>query len=92
MIISWKNNKLQKFFKKGVKKGIDAKYAKEIKYLLTQLDKAECPNNMDIMGYDFHALKGDKAGLYAVKVSANYRLTFGFHETNVVEVNLEDYH
>jgi proteic killer suppression protein len=92
MIINWKSKKLQRFFYKGIQKGIDAKLVNKLLYLLTQLDKAECPNDINIVGYDFHALKGNKTGLYAIKVTANYRLIFGFNGTNVISVDYEDYH
>jgi proteic killer suppression protein len=92
MIINWKSKKLQRFFYKGIPKGIDTKYVNKILYLLTQLNNAECPGDMNIVGYDFHALKGNKSGLYAIKVTANYRLVFGLKGTNVIDLDYEDYH
>lgn len=47
---------------------------------------------MDIPGYKFHALKGGRQGMYAINVSANWRLTFRFEDEDAVDVNLEDYH
>lgn len=47
---------------------------------------------MNIVGYDFHALKRNKSGLYVIKVTANYRLVFGFKGTNVIDLDYEDYH
>jgi proteic killer suppression protein len=31
---------------------------------------------LDIPGFDFHELKGDRKGTFAVKVTANWRVTF----------------
>ena len=67
-------------------------YVNKLLYLLTQLNNAECHGDMNIVGYDFHALKGNKSGLYAIKVTANYRLVFGFEGTNVIHLDYEDYH
>ncbi len=39
-----------------------------------------------------HALKGDRAGRYAVRLTANWRLTFGWAEDSAVDVDIEDYH
>jgi proteic killer suppression protein len=47
---------------------------------------------MNLPGYRFHALKGDRAGTYAVAVSGNWRITFSFEGGDAYRVNLEDYH
>ena len=47
---------------------------------------------MDLPGYKFHPLKGDRKGAYAVSVTGNWRITFEFDGQDAVNVNLEDYH
>lgn len=47
---------------------------------------------MNLPGFGFHPLRGNRKGTYAVDVSGNYRLTFRFEGENVVDVDLEDYH
>ncbi len=47
---------------------------------------------MALPGYAFHPLKGDRKGTYAVSVSGNWRITFGFANGDATGVNLEDYH
>ena len=47
---------------------------------------------MDLPGYRFHPLKGERAGEYAVSVSGNLRLTFCFDAEDAIDVSLEDYH
>jgi proteic killer suppression protein len=47
---------------------------------------------MNLPGYKFHGLKGDRKGVYAVSVSGNWRVTFQFEAGDAVYVNLEDYH
>ena len=47
---------------------------------------------MNIPGYSFHALKGSRGGQYAVTVSGNWRMTFGFRNGEAIDVNIEDYH
>lgn len=42
--------------------------------------------------YDFHPLKGDLRGFYAVKVSGNWRIIFRFEGENAVDVDYLDYH
>ena len=47
---------------------------------------------MDLPGYRFHGLKGNRKGYYAVYVSGNWRLTFRFDGDSAIDVGLEDYH
>jgi proteic killer suppression protein len=73
-------------------KGIPAQYASKIERILDRLDAAKEPEDMDLPGYKFHPLKGDRMGAYAVFVNANWRITFEFDGQDAVNVNLEDYH
>lgn len=47
---------------------------------------------MNVPGFRFHPLKGERKGSYAVSVSGNWRITFKFDGENAVDVDLEDYH
>ena len=47
---------------------------------------------MDLPGYKFHPLKGDRKGVFTVSVSGNWRMTFEFEGQDAINVNLEDYH
>jgi proteic killer suppression protein len=47
---------------------------------------------MNLPGYKFHELKGKRKGVYAVSVSGNWRVSFEFKDSDVINVNLEDYH
>ena len=41
--------------------------------MLDRLDAAARPEDMNLPGWRFHALKGDRAGEYSVTVSGNPR-------------------
>lgn len=47
---------------------------------------------MDLPGFRLHALAGSLRGHYAVRVSANWRVTFRFEDGHAVDVNYIDYH
>ena len=47
---------------------------------------------MNYPGSYFHSLKGGKASRYAVRLTANYRVTFRWNEDSAVDVDIEDYH
>ena len=40
----------------------------------------------------FHRLTGNQAGRYSVRVTGNWRVTFGWDKDEATDVDLEDYH
>lgn len=92
MIETFKHKGLERFFTESDKRAIPAQSAARIVRMLDRLDASIRAEDMDIPGYKFHALKGDRAGEYAVSVTGNLRITFAFDGQNAVAVNLEDYH
>jgi len=49
-------------------------------------------DDMDKPGYRLHALKGQKRHHWAITVSGNWRMVFGFEDGNAYVVSYEDYH
>jgi toxin HigB-1 len=92
VIRSFRHKGLERFFTKSERKGIDASQADRIRRILDRLDAAIRPEDMNLPGYRFHGLKGDRKGEYAVSVSGNWRITFRFEAGDAVYVNWEDYH
>ena len=92
MIRTFKHRGLERFFTKGDHRGILAKSDVRIEHLLDRLDTAVNPQDMNIPGFKFHGLTGDRKGTYSVTVTGNWRITFRFDGGDAVDVNLEDYH
>jgi len=92
MITSFKHKGLELFFTKGSYKGIPAQYGARIERMLDRLDASKQANDMDLPGYRFHALRGERKAEFAVSVTGNWRVTFEFDGENAIHVNLEDYH
>lgn len=92
MIKTWRHKGIKRLFETGSTAGIQAKHAEDLKQLLFQLANAIKPEDMNTPGNDFHKLSGNLKGYYAVKVSKNWRLMFGFQEQDAVDVDLIDYH
>ena len=63
-----------------------------IERMLDRLDASIRPGDMNVPGWQLHPLHGDRKGRWAVSVSGNLRLTFGFDGENAVDIDLEDYH
>lgn len=91
MIRSFRHKGLERYFTKTERKGIDAKHEARIRRILDRLDAATKAEDMNLPGYRFHGLKGDRKGTYAVSVSGNWRITFRFDGANAIDVTLEDY-
>ena len=59
---------------------------------LDRLDSAVKAEDMNLPGFRFHRLKGDRADTYSVRVSGNLRITFDFEGEDATGVDVEDYH
>ena len=92
MIANFKHRGLERFFKRSDYRAIPAQHAARIERILDRLDSATRPEDMNLPGYRFHALKGERKMEFAVTVSGNWRITLGFEGENAIDVNLEDYH
>lgn len=92
MIRSFRNKTLQRFFETGNPRGLSVHDASRLSRVLRALDVAVRPEDMDIPGYRFHGLIGRDKGRYSVRITGNWRLTFGWADEDAVEVDLEDYH
>jgi len=60
--------------------------------ILTALDRSTGPEGMSLPGFRMHSLRGRLRDRYAVSVSANWRVTFGFEGGHAVDVDYVDYH
>jgi proteic killer suppression protein len=92
MIVSFAHKGLERFYRSGSKAGIQAKHAKRLRLILSNLDQAESPDDMDLPGLVLHELKGKQKGIWAVRVSGNWRVTFRFKGRDAEIVDYEDYH
>jgi len=92
MIVSFLHGGLEKFFSDGIKRGIQPKHADKLADILDRLDAADEIRDMSYPGSDLHLLEPKKDGRWAVKVSANWRITFCFREGDAYDVDYEDYH
>lgn len=92
MIRSFRSRALKHFAETGDAKRLSVPNVERVVRILSALDAATLPQQMDIPGLRFHALKGDQKGRFAVNASGNWRVTFGWSGDDAIEVDLEDYH
>lgn len=92
MIKTFKHAGLEQFFLKGTKAGIQAKHAERLRLILARLHAATSPQDMNLPGLNLHELKGDRKGIWTVRVSGNWRVTFVFRGRDAEAVDYADYH
>jgi toxin HigB-1 len=59
---------------------------------LEALNEARRPEDMNVPGFNFHPLKGDRTPRYSVHVSGPWCITFEFFEGDAYRVDFEQYH
>lgn len=92
MIRSFRSKALQRFSDKGDVSKLSVQNHARVRRILSLLDAASAPEQMNIPGFNFHGLVGQDAGRYSVWVSGNWRITFAFEGQDAVLIDLEDYH
>ncbi len=92
MIMSFKHKGLKDYFETGSKKGIQPDHAGRLKLILDLLNAAEQIDDMNFPGSDLHPLEPKQAGVWAVKVSKNWRVTFILEQGEARQVDYLDYH
>lgn len=92
LIKTFKHGGLKQYFERGNTRGIPADMLKRIRVRLNALDRARDLRDVNLPGFGFHPLRGDRRGEYAISVTGNSRMTFRFEDGDVLDLNLEDYH
>ena len=92
MIISFLHKGLERFYRTGKTSGIQTKHTAKLHLILTHLDEARQPDDMNLPGFRLHPLKGGRKGVWSVTVNGNWRITFRFNGINAEIVSYEDYH
>jgi proteic killer suppression protein len=92
VIASFRSRALKRYWEKGETRRLPAQSLVRIAMILDRLDAAVEPTDLDLPGLGFHPLKGQRKGEFALLVTRNWRITFGWADGDAVDVDLEDYH
>lgn len=92
MIKSIKHKGLRAYWTKGTAKGLNADWVQKINRIMAALEAAEEASDMDYPGSFFHALTGNRHGQYSVRLTGNFRVSFGWDAGAATQVDIEDYH
>ena len=92
MIRTFRSKALADLWARGRTAKIDAKMRKRILIRLDRLNAASAPAQMNLPGFDFHALKGFVSIRYSVHVNGPWCITFEFDAGDALRVDFEQYH
>ena len=91
MIRSFRHKGLEEIYLNGKTCRIGADRIRKCARILQLLEGAGLPEDMNIAGFRFHGLQGNPKR-WSVRVTGNYRITFGWSGENALDVDFEDYH
>ena len=92
MIKKIKHKGLKRLYERGEPQGVQPNHVDDLRDILAALDAATKPSDMDLPGFDFHGLKGDKKGFSSVHVNGNWVVIFTFDGEDAHLVDYLDYH
>ena len=92
MIRTFRSKGLKRFAERGEPSKLSIPNVDRVRRILARLNASVRPDDMNLPGYRFHALRGSERGRYGVDASGNWRITFGWDGEDAVDVDLEDYH
>ena len=92
MIESIRHKGLRLFWERNNASKLPAAHVGKIRLILTLLNSVKSVEDANFPGSALHALRGEYAGFWAVKVTGNYRIIFRIENENVHDVDYLDYH
>jgi len=92
MIVSFRHKGLKRLYEQDDARGIRADLAPRVRVILNQLDQAQTIDDMSMISFRLHPLKGELKGFWSVTVRANWRIIFRLENGDASDVGLIDYH
>ena len=91
MIKSFKHKGLKLFFENNDSSRLQPHHIEKIRRILYRLDEANSVEEVNIVGWGLHQLKGELKNHWSIKVNGNYRITFRL-SGDVFDIDYIDYH
>jgi toxin HigB-1 len=92
VIRNFKSKALADLWEKGRTAKIDSRMHDRVLRRLDRLDASTRPEEMNLLGFDFHPLKGFTPTRYTVHVNGPWCITFEFQAGDAFRVDFEQYH
>ncbi|MGN6583264.1 MAG: type II toxin-antitoxin system RelE/ParE family toxin [Rhizobiaceae bacterium] len=87
-----RSRSLKRFWEKSDGRGLNPQHVRKVERILTLLEGALSPMDMNQPGFDFHKLSGENPPRWSVHVNGNWCVTFSFDGEDATNIDYEDYH
>lgn len=92
-IVSFRNRELERLWRHDEARGVARQHERKLRAMLTAIGEAENITELStVPGWRLHQLKGNRRGIWSLRLTHNQRLTFRVEGSTVSEVDVEDYH
>ena len=91
MIKTYASKALEAFAREGDNSKLPIQNYKKASRVLSTLDAAAMPEDMQLPGFRFHGLD-TMPKRYAVDASGNYQISWAWDNGHAVDVDIEDFH
>jgi proteic killer suppression protein len=92
VIKTFKSKALDRFWLRNQPGALAPDHRRKVFRILSALEQAVDASDMDIPGYRLHALSGNLAEFWSVRVNANWRIIYRLELGDVFDVDLVYYH
>jgi proteic killer suppression protein len=92
MIKNFKHKGLRQLYEDDSRKGVNPEHVRKLRQILAVLEVAYTVDALRLPAFDLHSLKGDRKGIWSVRVQGNWRMTFRFENGEASDIDYEDYH
>ena len=92
MIRTIRSKALRKLAEKNDASGLPPPFVPKIKRVLSVLHGADKIEDMNVLGFDNHALSHDHAGFWSITVTRNFRIIYRMEDGDIYDVDYLDYH
>ena len=92
MIEGFKHKGLRNLFEQDDARRVKADQVDRLRLILSALEQSSDARDMNQPKFRLHPLKGSRKGVWAVTVTANWRVTFRSEGGDAYDVDWEDYH
>ena len=92
MIKSWKNSATRQFAETGKSRFPGMDVAKALNRIMILRNVKKLDDIPPLNAYALHKLSGNRKDQWAMTINGRWRMVFEFHDGNVYNVEIVDYH
>ena len=92
MELLFRSRNLRALHERGDRRRIAPRYVERIEYILAVMERASDVDDLLVPSFRLHQLRGDLAGMWSIRISANWRIIFRADGATLYDIDYVDYH